>query len=87
VALSATVKLDWVATSSGWADGYEVRWGTTPGTYTSSAVTSSLTYTTPALALGTYYFVVRSTKGNWRSANSNEASRTVISVLGVGTCQ
>jgi hypothetical protein len=84
--LKASVKLTWTATSTPWADGYEVRWGTSSGSYTSSATTTLLTYTTPALALGTYYFVVRATKGSWRSVSSNEVSRSVISVLGIGTC-
>jgi hypothetical protein len=87
VTLSPAVRLDWAATSSSWVDGYEVRWGTTPSTYSSNALTSGLTYTTPALPLGTYYFVVRATKNGWRSADSNEASKTIVSVLGVGTCQ
>ncbi len=86
--LQASVKLTWTATSTPWADGYEIRWGTSSGSYTSSATTSSTStsFTSPALALGTYYFAVRATKGNWRSANSNEVSRTIVSVLGVGTC-
>ncbi len=68
--------LDWAATSSPWADGYEVAWGTSPGgSYPTTATTPSLTYTTPALGTGTYYFVVRAYKGNWRSANSNEVSK------------
>jgi len=85
--VSASVKLDWAATSSPWADGYEVAWGTSPGgSYPTTATTPSLTYTTPALGIGTYYFVVRAYKGSWRSANSNEVSKSVISVLGIGTC-
>ena len=85
--LNGSVRLNWTATSTPWADGYEVRWGTTSGgPHTSSATTTLLTYTTPSLALGTYYFVVQATKGSWRSVNSNQVSRTIVSVLGIGTC-
>ena len=85
--LNGSVRLNWSATPTPWADGYEALWGTTSGgPYTSSATTTNLTYTTPSLALGTYYFVVRATKESWRSVSSNQVSRTVISVLGVGTC-
>jgi len=84
--LRASVKLDWVASGSAWTDGYEVRWGTSPGVYASSATTTLLTYTTPALALGTYYFTVRATSGQWRSANAAEVSKVIVSLAGLGTC-
>ena len=84
--LSASVALSWTATPTPWADGYEILQGTSSGVYTTSATTAQLTYTTPSLPIGTYYFVVRATKGSWRSLSSNEVSRRVISVLGVGTC-
>lgn len=85
--LLASVELTWAATTSTWADGYEIRRGTSPGVYTSVATATALAYTTPALTLGTYYFVVRATKGAWRSADSNEVSKSIVSVLGVDTCQ
>jgi hypothetical protein len=85
--LLASVKVTWTATTSPWADGYEIRWGTSPGVYTSRATARSLTYTSPTLSLGTYYFVVRATKGEWRSTDSNEVSKRIVSVLGVATCQ
>jgi hypothetical protein len=86
--LRASVKLNWAATSSPWVDGYEILRGPSAGNYNSFTpiAGSSTTYTTPALPLGTYYFVVRATKGSWRSTNSNEVSRTIVSVLGLGTC-
>jgi len=84
--LRASVKLTWVASASTWTDGYEVRWGTSPGIYGSSATTTSRTYTTPALALGTYYFTVRATTVLWRSANAAEVSKLIVSVSGLGTC-
>jgi hypothetical protein len=87
VSLTAKVMLAWPVSATSWADGYEVRWGTASGTYTTgSATTTALTFTTPSLPLGTYYFVVRATKQSWISANSNEVSKSVVSVLGVGTC-
>jgi hypothetical protein len=85
--LLASVRVTWAATTSTWADGYEIHWGTSPGVYTSGATTTTLTYTTPALSLGTYYFVVRATKGEWRSPLSNEVSKSIVSTLGVDTCQ
>ncbi|MGH9000405.1 MAG: hypothetical protein ACRDY7_13580 [Acidimicrobiia bacterium] len=78
--LSAKVTLAWTATSTSWADGYEVRWGTAPGAYSHSGTpspASATSFTSPNLAAGTYYFVVRATKGNWRSAHSNEVSRGI----------
>jgi hypothetical protein len=63
-----------------------VRWGTTSGAPTASATVSGLSYTTDPLPLGTYYFTVTATRGAWRSAPTPEVSRTVISVLGLGTC-
>lgn len=65
---------------------YEIRWGTAPGVFTSTMTATGLTYTTPAISLGTYYFSVRATKGQWRSTDSNEVAKSIVSVLGVGTC-
>jgi hypothetical protein len=83
--LSASVDVTWGASASGWTS-YEVRWGTTSGgPYpNTSGVVGGLSYATPALGVGTWYFVVRSAKGGWRSADGNQVSRTVVSVLGVG---
>src|SRR5207302_1164670 len=57
--LNASIALSWTATPTPWADGYEVLRGTSSGVYTTSATTTQLTYTTPSLAIGTYYFVVK----------------------------
>jgi hypothetical protein len=86
--LDASVRLDWGASASTWADGYEVRWGTASGgPYpNSSGVVTGLTYATPALGLGTHYFVVAAAKGSWRSAPSNQVSKTVILILFVAAC-
>lgn len=88
VVLDAAVTVTWTASSTTWASGYEVRWGTTSGgPYpNSSGVVSGLTYTTPALGLGTYYFVVHSAKESWRSAPTAQVSRTVIIVLILPVC-
>ncbi len=76
--LLGSVTLNWTATPSAWSDGYEVRWGTTPGGphTTGSATTVLPTTTVTGLSLlTTYYFVVRAYDGNWRSADT--AQRTV----------
>ncbi len=84
--LSASVQLDWGASSTPWADGYEVRWGAASGgPYpNSSGVVVGLTYSTSPLAAGTHHFVVHTTKGAWRSAPSNQVTKTIVSILGVG---
>ncbi|MGH9165254.1 MAG: hypothetical protein ACRDZW_07080 [Acidimicrobiales bacterium] len=74
------VNLSWGASASTFADGYEVRWGTANnGLYPNSSITTGLTKTVN-LALGTYYFVVQTKVGQWRSANSNQVSRLVVAV-------
>ena len=84
--LDPTVDLTWTASTTPWVDGYEVRWGTSPGNYTvsHSVPANQLSYSTPALGLGTYYFVVRAKRSNWRSPNSNQQSKSVTSVLFIG---
>ncbi len=87
--LSASIRLDWDPSGSPWTVGYEVRRGTATGVYTTDVIVTptALTYTTPALGTGTYYFVVRATTGdNWRSGVTNEANRLIVSVLGVAAC-
>lgn len=82
--LSARITLDWSATPTAWADGYEVWWGTSPGSYTASGTPTpalGLSFATPNLGAGTYYFAVRATKGSWRGGFSNQVSRS-IGVLG-----
>lgn len=82
--LQASVKVDWSASATPWVTQYEVRYGTNPSSPTQSALVSGLTYTSPALGLGTWYFTVRAAQGSWRSATSNQVSRTVVSVIGLG---
>jgi hypothetical protein len=83
--LSASVRLDWTASTSSWTDGYEIQWRRSPSpTYTNSATVTGVTYTTPALSGGTYFFLVRATKGAWRSSNVTEVSKSIVSILGLG---
>ena len=83
---STQVKLTWTATSSTWADGYEIfRSLVNGGPYTSKGTVSgqsTVTWTdTTPLFLTTYYYVVQATKNNWRSSNSNQASITTPTAL------
>jgi hypothetical protein len=84
--LRASVTVTWGPSTSLWANGYLVQWGTTSGAPTSSATVTGLTHTTPSLPLGTYYFRVKATRGAWQSAPTAEVTKTVISILGLGTC-
>lgn len=81
--LNASVTLSWGASASAWADGYEVRWGTTSGgPYpNSSGVVAGLSYSTPALGLGTHYFVVQAAKGAWRSTPTAQVSKSIVTVV------
>lgn len=61
------------------AAGYEVARGTTTGgPYPTTAASAVTSYTATALASGTYYFVVRTTKFSWRSTSSNQRKVTVV---------
>lgn len=81
-----TIRLSWTTTSSTWADGYEVGQSLVAGgpyttTYT-VAGQGTTTVTTPSLAFATtYYFVVKSTKQQWRSAPTAEVSFTTRALL------
>lgn len=84
--VSTAVNLSWTATSSTFADGYEIFRSLISGSaYTSIATVSghgTTTYTDPSpLFATTYYYVVQATKSNWRSPNSNEAAVTTPSTL------
>ena len=75
--LLGSVTLTWSDAPGTLATGYEVRWSTTNGgPYTTGSATTLLTTRTVTglSPLTTYHFVVRSTAGNWRSANSNQRS-------------
>lgn len=85
-AVVASITLTWTATASTWADGYEVRASlvsggpyTVIGTVTGRDTT---TFTATGLAFATsYHYVVRATKGNWRSTPTQQVSRTTLSPL------
>lgn len=79
--VSASIKLDWTASASAWADGYKVSRGTSSGNYTVFATTTAVTYTTPALGTGTYYFTVQATKQSWLSAGAAEVSKAIVVVV------
>lgn len=84
-----TIIVSWTKTTSAWADGYEVlRSLTSGGPYTpvgTVAGQATQSFTNSALALSTtFYYVVKATKGNWRSAQTSEVARTTRSVLQCG---
>ena len=86
IAVSSSIKLTWTATTSSWADGYEIaRSLLTGGPYTTVGTVSgpnTTTYTDTSTVFATlYHYVVRATKINWRSANSNEATLATLSAL------
>ena len=67
--LAGTVELSWTATTSSWASGYELRWGTTSGgPYPNSTTTAGTSQLVLGLSLLTnHHFVVRAYHGSWRS--------------------
>ncbi|MDQ3757456.1 MAG: fibronectin type III domain-containing protein [Actinomycetota bacterium] len=84
--VTASVVVSWAATASTWADGYEVLGSlVSGGPYTPVGTVSGVTttsYTVGGLAFATtYHYVVRATKGNWRSAATSQVSRTTLSPL------
>jgi hypothetical protein len=84
--VSVSVALSWVATTSSWASGYEVLRSTTSGGPYSVVGTvngqATTTFTDTGVAFATtYYYVVRATKINWRSANTPQATVTTPSSL------
>ena len=84
--LQAQVLISWTATSSTFADGYQVLRSTTSGgPYTSVGTvsgrgTTSFTDATVAFST-TYHYVVQATRNQWRSPNSTQASVTTPNVL------
>lgn len=83
-AVGDAIVVSWTTTTSTWADGYEIlRSITSGGPYSvvgTVAGQTTDTYTDSPLAFDTtYYYVVRATKNNWRSAATIEASRTTRS--------
>ena len=83
---SVRVQVSWTATSSTFADGYQIFRSTTAGGPYSSVGTVSgrttTTYTDTTTTFSTTYrYVVQATKNVWRSTNSGEASVTTPSSL------
>jgi len=84
--LAVEVDLSWTATTSTFADGYEVfRSETSGGPYgslgtVSGAATTAFTDDTVEFAT-TYHYVVQATRNLWRSVESVQASITTPSVL------
>ena len=79
--LSPKVTLTWTATTSTFADGYDVYRGTVNGgPYSNIAHVNgrtTATYVDTSVSSNrTYYYVLRSTAYGWTSANSNQASAT-----------
>ena len=75
----ARVTVTWVATASGFADGYEIFRGTAAGGPYSSIATVSghatVAYTDATVAFATdYWYVVKATRNAWRSPNSGQAT-------------
>ena len=75
------MNLSWTATTSTFADGYQVFRGTASGGPYSSIGTVSgrttVTYVDSTAAFSTtYYYVVQAKYNQWRSANSNQGSVT-----------
>lgn len=85
-AVSASIVVSWTATSSSWADGYEIlRSLVAGGPYSAVGTVSGQSTTSysdgPLLFSTTYGYVVRATKGAWRSSETSEVARTTRSVL------
>jgi hypothetical protein len=76
LAHAGRVKLAWDANTETFVTGYEVFYGTSPGTYTGSVdVGNTTTYEIQGLTNGvTYYFVVKAYSADQTSAASNEVS-------------
>ncbi|MEX2554053.1 MAG: hypothetical protein WEB06_00280 [Actinomycetota bacterium] len=78
--LAPKITLNWTATTSVYADGYDVYRSTTNGgPYTLRAHVTGRTTVTYTDSSGlntntTYYYVLQSTANSWTSANSGQAS-------------
>jgi hypothetical protein len=84
--LTPSVVLTWTPSPSTWADGYQVlRSLVSGGPYLPVATVAgagATTYTdTPLLFATRYHYVVRTTRGAWRSPASTQTSITTRSVL------
>lgn len=80
------IVVSWTRTASTWADGYEVLRSTTSGGPYSVVATvagqATESYTDSGLAFSTtYHYVVRATRGSWRSDTTAQVSRKTRSSL------
>lgn len=79
------IVVSWTASSSAWATGYEIaRSATVGGSYSVVGTVSAPTVSYADGPLGfstTYHYVVRATKGAWRSAATLEVTRTTRTAL------
>ena len=84
--LGDAIRVNWTTTASTWADGYEIARslvsggpyvvvGTVSGRGTTTFTNSGLAYST------TFHYVVRATKGAWRSVDTAQVSRTTKNFL------
>jgi RHS repeat-associated protein len=84
-AVSSTSRITLTWTASSGATGYNIKRGTSSGSYPDLVATgvAGTTYLNPGLVNGTkYYYVVTASGVGGESANSNEASATPIAVPG-----
>jgi hypothetical protein len=78
--LAPKMTLSWTATTSLFADGYDVYRSTTSGgpytliTHVSGRTTVTYTDTSGLSTNTTYYYILKSTASSWTSANSGQAS-------------
>ena len=84
--VSTSITVSWTATPSTWADGYEILGSlVSGGPYVAVGTVTGVnptSYTATGLAfLTTYHYVVKATKGNWRSVATTQVSRTTLSAL------
>ena len=80
----ASVGLTWTPTVDTYATGYSVwRGSASGGPYTSigTVTPGTASSTTNNPAVGTWYYVLRSTFGSWSSVNSNQASASVTAAV------
>jgi hypothetical protein len=75
---NGTATLGWTVTGTLWADGYDILRGTTTGgPYTHLAYVNSrttLTYADATVTTGSYFYVIRAKKQNWRSASTTQVT-------------
>ncbi|HEY7131395.1 MAG TPA: hypothetical protein VH440_04035, partial [Candidatus Limnocylindrales bacterium] len=82
-----SVSLSWTATPDTYAAGYDVLRGSVSGgpySVVKSVTPRTTVTTTDSPAVGTWYYVLRSTFQNWTSVNGNQATATVSAATSTG---